>query len=254
MDPWFITGFCDGSNKNLSLVEWGKNLPSLVGCGRLGKQESNMIKIPYYQKSVIIGLLLSDGWLIIPVSTRKNARLGFSQSLSHSSYVWFVFNILLHYCNNLPNLRKRNRSGIPLYSLEFFTRVLSCFTQLHSLFYPKGVKIIPENIYDLLTPVALAHLIMGDGQTSRHGLVLCTNSYSIQDVVRLMNVLMIRYRLECNIREFRSNRKLEYMIYIRHGSMPLLRTIVKPYMHPSMLYKLDNSKASYKASIDTKKI
>jgi len=31
------------------------------------------------------------------------------------------------------------------------------------------------------------------------------------------------------------------MIYIRQSSMPLLRTIVIPYMHSSMLYKLKSS-------------
>jgi len=110
---------------------------------------------------------------------------------------------------------------------------------LHILFYPQGVKVIPDNIYELLTPVALAHLIMGDGSVQRSGLTLCTNSYAIQDIIKLMNVLIIRYRLECKIREVRSNRKLEYTIYIRQGSMPLLRNIVKRDMHPSMLYKLN---------------
>ena len=37
----------------------------------------------------------------------------------------------------------------------------------------------PHNIYELLTPIALAHLIMGDGSVSRHGLILCTDSYSV---------------------------------------------------------------------------
>ena len=32
------------------------------------------------------------------------------------------------------------------------------------------------------------------------------------------------------------------MIYIRQNSMSLLRTIVKPYLCSSMLYKLENSK------------
>jgi hypothetical protein len=53
-----------------------------------------------------------------------------------------------------------------------------------------------------------------------------------------MNVLMIRYRLDFNLRLKRQNNKIEYMIYIRQSSMPLLRTIVTPYLHPSMLYKL----------------
>lgn len=94
--------------------------------------------------------------------------------------------------------------------------------------------------------MALAHLIMGDGQASSSGLILCTNSNSIPDVVKLINVLIIRYRLECTVREFRSNRKLEHMIYIRQRSMPLLRTIVKSHMITSMLYKLDNSRVDVK--------
>lgn len=57
--------------KNLSLVVWGTNLTSQVGTGRFIKQVSNMIALPSYQKSVIIGLLLSDGWLTIPVKNRK---------------------------------------------------------------------------------------------------------------------------------------------------------------------------------------
>ena len=83
---------------------------------------------------------------------------------------------------------------------------------------------MPYNIYELLTPIALAHMIKGDGSVERQPcgvrsaecgvrsaecgvrsaecgvLIIYTNSYSIEDVVRLMNVLIIRYRLECKIR------------------------------------------------------
>lgn len=90
-------------------------------------------------------------------------------------------------------------------------------------------------IYELLTPVALSHIIMGDGSVARHGLILCTDSYTLKDVIRLMNVLMIRYRLECTIRVHREN---QYRIYIRERSMPLLRQIVKGHMCSSALYKL----------------
>jgi hypothetical protein len=49
---------------------------------------------------------------------------------------------------------------------------------------------------------------------------------------------MIRYRLECNLHLKRLNQKIEYLIYIRERSMPLLRSIVTPYFHPSMLNKI----------------
>ena len=51
-----------------------------------------------------------------------------------------------------------------------------------------------------------------------------------------MNVLIIRYRLECTIHLKRQNQKVEYLIYIREGSMALLRSIVIPFMHPSSMY------------------
>jgi hypothetical protein len=159
-----------------------------------------MIKLPPYQNSVIVGLILSEVWLRFGSKRSTNALLGFKQSLAYSGYVWFVFSILAHYCNIIPRLTSGIRAGKRFYGLQLETRSLPCFTVLYSLFYVNGVKVIPHNIYELLTPVALAHLIMGDGSVQRHGLILCTDSYTIPEVVRLLNVLMIRYRLDCTVR------------------------------------------------------
>ena len=114
------------------LVVWSKNLPSGVGWGRHTKQERNMIVIPAYQYSVIVGLLLSDGWLIIASSTSISPRLGFSQSLNRFKYVWFVFNILSHYCENYPIIRKRKRVDRVLWCVDMITRSLPCFVKLYS--------------------------------------------------------------------------------------------------------------------------
>ena len=81
-------------------------------------------------------------------------------------------------------------------------------------------------------------MIMGDVSARPHGLIICTDSYSIQDIVRLINVLIIRYRLECTLRYVTPTQP---RIYIRERSMHLLREIVKPHMCPSMLYKLEGS-------------
>ena len=113
-----------------------------------------------------------------------------------------------HYCSSSPALTTGIRAGNRFYGLQFFTRSMPCITELHSLFYVNGVKLVPQNIYELLTPVALAHMVMGDGSEKSHGLIFCTNSYSVQDVIRLMNVLIIRYRLDCNLRlKTRQNKK-----------------------------------------------
>lgn len=93
-------------------VLWGRNLGSGVGRGRLTKVERSMIKLAPFQFSVIIGLLLSDGWLTLASEKSLNARLGFKQSLAQSTYVLFVFNILSHYCSNSPQITTSVRSSL----------------------------------------------------------------------------------------------------------------------------------------------
>jgi hypothetical protein len=68
---------------------------------------------------------------------------------------------------------------------------------------------------------------MGDGASKSHGLTICTDSYSLPDIVRIMNVLIIRYDLKSSLHLKRKN---QYRIYISQHSMPLLRTIVIPYI------------------------
>jgi hypothetical protein len=127
---WF-SGFTDGSsrrkystikssnNNELSLVVWGTNLRSQVGTGKYTKLVSSMIKLPNYYKSIIIGLLLSDGWLTFASKTNKNARLGFKQTTNNASYVWFIFKELAHYCSSYPYFAESNRLGKVHYNLGF---------------------------------------------------------------------------------------------------------------------------------------
>ena len=81
-------------------------------------------------------------------------------------------------------------------------------------------------------------MIMGDGSVQRHGLIICTDSYSIEDTIKLINVLIIKFQLECSLYIHKQN---TYRIYIRQGSMASLLNIVSPFMHPSMLYKLKSA-------------
>lgn len=224
-------------SQDKSLVVWGKNLTSSrrEGKGRFTKAVSDMIQLTSYNKGVVVGLLLSDGWITSTSISNKNSRLGFKQSLSHSSYVWFVFFLLSHYCSSYPVFISTKTKDTSTYALQIFTRTLPCFTEIRSLFYVNNIKIVPEDIYNLLTPVALAHLIMGDGNADKHGLILCTDSYSMKDVVRLANVLMVKYRLDCSVYVKAS---MYPRIYIKAKSMSLLRTLVTQHMSSDMLYKL----------------
>jgi hypothetical protein len=60
-------------------------LESGIGNGRVTKLHSQMYELPSYQLSVVVGLLLSDGWLSF-AKTKTNARFGFSQSFDKFEY------------------------------------------------------------------------------------------------------------------------------------------------------------------------
>jgi len=221
-------------NEIKDIVIWGSNLNSTIGYGRFTKLLKSMIKLPSYQEDVLIGIMLSDGHLWSS-KTHEYPRFDFKQSLKNSFYVWFVFLIFSHYCNKLPYSIKDFRKGKINWGIRFYTRGLPCFNEYRKLFYINKVKIIPYDIYNLLSPVALAHLIMGDGTARKFGLILCVESYGIYNVVRLLNVLMIKYNLDCTLHYPKPDHP---RIYIRNHSMPILRELVKPFMIDSMLYKI----------------
>jgi len=224
--------YCD--NNCSEVVVWGSNLSSTVKYPTFSKLISSTIVLTPYIKGALVGLILGDMW----IQKRKptwNARLGFERSMIHFDYFWRVFILLSHYCGSFPYFRHHVRKGISSYDIAFQTRALPCFTELYHIFYFNGVKIIPSNIFELLTPTALAHWICCDGSAKPGGLELCTDSYTIPEVVLLINVLIIKYRFDCTLR-FHSGKYPR--IYIPTKSMAILRSIVLPYMDPSMLYKL----------------
>lgn len=77
---------------------------------------------------------------------------------------------------------------------------------------------------------------MDDGGRMGYGLKLATNSFTFGDVSRLSLILHELYGIKSTVQK--SGIPGQYHIYIWSESMPLLRSIVKPYMVSSMLYKL----------------
>lgn len=105
---------------------------------------------------------------------------------------------------------------------------------LYDLFIVNGRKSITHDLFHYLNPAALAFWIMSDGARTQNGLTLCTDSFTVKEVVLLMNILMIRYNLKCSMHMSAGLPR----IYISAISMPHLREIVKPYMFSFSNYKL----------------
>ena len=106
------------------------------------------------------------------------------------------------------------------------------------LSYINGIKIVPSNIGDFLTPLALAIWIMDEGGKVNKGLNLATNSFTYSECLFLVKVLFENFNLKASVQS--AGAPNQYHIYIWKESMPLLREIVLPYVHSSMKYKIIN--------------
>jgi len=123
-------------------------------------------------QDVLIGSLLGDG--CIAKSGRGPNQFRFKQSVVHAEYFFFMYFILENYLTpGSPNFsqffdKRYNKND---FSLLLLTNALSKdvlnIDYLKDLFYKldndkqKHVKIIPENISDLLSPIVLAFWISG---------------------------------------------------------------------------------------------
>jgi hypothetical protein len=112
---------------------------------------------------------------------------------------------------------------------------LPCFNIFRKMFYVSNVKVVPNNIYELLTPRGLAFLIMDDGSRHGSGLHISVYAFTDEDVDKLMFTLQDKFNLKCSIHYNRDNKP---RIYIFKESMDNLITLVKPYFINDMLYKL----------------
>lgn len=207
--------------------------PKVRAINRIGPHNSDVL-------SLIFGSMLGDCYA---EKHGHGTRFCFQQEEYHKTYlVWFhTYLANLGYCN--PNeLKLSTRLGykgkIRIIG-RFKTYTYTSFNWIHEAFYVNNLKIIPKFIGDYFSPLALAVWIMVDGSIVSSSMKLATNSYSLQDLEFMCKLLKIKFGIIANITIAGGKFKDQYVIYVAKESMPLLVSIVKPHMHPSMYYKLD---------------
>jgi len=78
-------------------------------------------------------------------------------------------------------LVNNNRTNKTYSTISFTTMQLPCFNVFKEMFYTLNVKIVPNNIYELLTPKGLAFWIMDDGSRHGSGLHISVYAFSNED-------------------------------------------------------------------------
>jgi len=193
--------------------------------------------------SIIIGSTLGDSHL----EKRNNGigtRVIFEQSNNNVEYLMWFHNYLSSrgYCSSKkPKLHIRiKQKGDKFYHYRINSYTFSSFNWLHDMFYKKVeikyTKIVPLNIKEFLTPLALAIWFMEDGSSLGKRARIVTNCFTLEEISFLCEVLKQKYDLTAT--PCKAGAKNGYIIYIHKNSMELFASIIKPYLLPSMYYKL----------------
>jgi len=206
-------------------------IPNIKAINRIGPHNLDII-------SIIVGSLLGDCTAERLYS--GGVRFRFRQSIKHKEYLFWLYEFFncRGYCsNNLPVYYTQKSKSITklteayYFSLYSFTSLL----WLYKLFYNHNKnKIIPNNIAEYLTPLALAVWIMDDGTWKKPGVKIATNCFKLEEVILLQKALKLNWNLETSLHKNNNN----YQIYIKGTSMPNLKQLIIPYFHISMFYKL----------------
>lgn len=173
------------------------------GIKRLSSTERALITIPNDVKEILVGILLSDAE-IVKRSPLSNSKLVYAQTvIAHKEYFNYVYNLFVPFCvkNYIPQFKivKDNRTKKVYSAISFTTMQLLCFNVFKEMFYVFNVKIIPNNIYELLTPKGLAFWIMDDGSRQGDGLHISVYTFFNKGVDKLMFTLQDKFNLKCSI-------------------------------------------------------
>lgn len=192
--------------------------------------------ISKFQKELIIGSLLGDGRLECR-SKQGSARLRIHQGWKQKDFVFWKYKKLQNLVLRPPRkivCWKNPKNNENYHSWYFHTRTTLELGKFHKMFYKNGKKILPKNIFNLLTPICLAVWIMDDGCYSEKSIILNTQNFSLTENIRLQNTLQRKFNLKFGINKDRNKQRLR----LSRDSFQKLQNIVKPYIIPSMKYKI----------------
>lgn len=188
-----------------------------------------MGSLTQFQKSIIIGSILGDGYLRI-IPKRNNAFLEINHSFNQKEYVDWKYKALKNICRSSPKLRKNNGNR---WAYRFYTKQNEEITKLYNLFYKNGEKIIPRNL--IIDPIILSIWYMDDGsKCSNSDFYLNTQQFDFNSQKNLASALE-KLGLKTKINKDKNYFRLRFL----KSSIVKLKKIIKGTVIPSMKYKIE---------------
>ena len=202
-----------------------------------------------YDSNQLVSLLTNTpSWLIGSIlgDTHVNyhGRLDIGHSIKQKEYFLIKYNKLKEISAlspkkalNYVNYKKLDKRTNQVYEKVSIT-TLSHFLYLRNYFYKNNIKFIPSDLPNYFNEEALAFWYMDDGgRNSKYGkgMVLDITCFTLNDQFILKNMMEIKFN--CQVTFHKRNYK-NSTLYIKSCSALHFCNLIRPYIIPSMLYKL----------------
>lgn len=201
----------------------------------------NQPDLTQYQRSVLIGMILSDACII---KTNKYPYVKFEQGYLQKEFVENLFDIFkTHSFSEEISIRyKKNNDKIHSYWFKTFSH--PTFELEYDLFYNNNCKdkTIKSNlITNHVDEISLAYWIMGDGYFHKRDKIysLHTEGFTYNECLIISIELNKKYNLNSSVKLAKetSTRKLYKIVFTARDSS-IISNLIKPYILPIFKYKI----------------
>lgn len=206
----------------------------------------NRLNVTPHLRSILDGLMLGDGYY--GSDSRLSAHLQIGQSIDHVGWIdalereLSLSGMKLRRSVRTPSGQQFFRDK-PITRQEFVSLTSIAYRDLkieRLRWYPAGKKIVPRDL-DVSNPIVLANWHMGDGTVTiakharpRLNVVLCTNGFTVDDVLWLKEQFQAKLNIHSNVILQRGDQPV---INIHHKSAAKFIEIVRPHLVECFGYK-----------------
>ncbi len=183
------------------------------------------------QQEVLVGTLLGDGCL---AKHGRFHRLFIKHQIAQRSLAELKRDVFGDFVTMQLNQFDQKLGDNRYPCVQFVTHTSPVFSKWHSTFYVGRRKIVPTDLAELLTPMALAIWFMDDGGADYAGLNLQTHNFELEETKRLGVILAERFSIQSRTRA----NKGRWIVYIPASSVGTLRSVIESHILPELRYKL----------------
>jgi hypothetical protein len=246
-------------------IKYGKSLPTMVKKYGITRDDITFLRQlydikatgPKYQErkrtekkltqrqlEILYGTMLGDAKRISPSSAQ------FQHSMKQKAYLMWKYKEMEN-ISHTHSLQLRfgfdKRYNHVNFGYRFYSLANTDIENCIKLFYSSGEKEVYQEILNKLTPLSLTVWFMDDGTTRRDSsksfeMSICTDSFSKENCELIIKYFKEKWNIDCCLKIHSYSKKENiphYRIVFEEKTDNNFIDIIKPYMLPSMKYKID---------------